>query len=754
MKYLSIFIIFTLLTIPVFSKDMVTKVEIVGNDIISDSAVISKIKTRVNQEYNDNSINDDIKNLYSTGFFDDIKVEKKKDKKGVKVVFNLKEKPVIDRVIVNGTKKIHKKKIEALIDIEEGSFLDEYKIKEIENSIEELYRKKGFSAAKIVSQIKINEGNKAKITFEIDESGVIRVKKIIIRGNNAISTKKIKKLIRTKEKSFFRKGIFKKEALEDDVLRIEDIYREKGFGEISIDYALDYLNDNVYLTINVEEGARYFIGRIKIEGNDEILTKELRETITVKNGDVFVERKINESLNAIRGIYIDKGYIFAQFRPIVFLNPETEKIDITFNIIENDFAYVEKIEIRGNVKTKDKVIRRELRVYPGDKFEGEKIRKSRERLDNLGFFEEVRFDSEPGSEESFENLIVEVKESKTGYVSFGGGYSSIDQFTGFIELRQRNFDYKNWPSLTGDGQDLSLVASLGSVSEKYELSFTKPWIFDKPLSFGFDGYKKGHKRESDVGYGYDESIKGGAVRLGKEFNDELSASVGYRIEQVIIGDVDDSASAELKREEGTNDLSSLEFFLTYDSRNNVFVPSSGILLSNSLKVTGGLLGGDKDYFAYSLRLSKFYEFIKKSVLEIRFRGGFADSFENTTYIPIYSRFFAGGANSIRGYDERSIGPIDPITKDPIGGESMFATTIEYTYPLVKILKLAAFFDSGNVWAKGGDFLTTKLYSSVGLGVRVKTPMGPINLDYGIPLDIAPGETGKEGKFHFSISRGF
>ena len=383
-----------------------------------------------------------------------------------------------------------------------------------------------------------------------------------------------------------------------------------------------------------------------------------------------------------------------------------------------------------------------------------KLRRSKQRLTNLGIFEEVKFSHKPTSEPQMIDLVVDVKEAKTGYLSFGGGYSSVDSFTGFIELRQKNFDYKNWSTFTGGGQDLNLMASFGDVTKRYELDFTNPWIFDKPISFGFQLYRRGHQQDEDVGYAYEEDVTGGAVKFGREFNDQLKGSAGYRFETVKIKDVVNDASQALKDEAGTKKLSTAEIGLTYDTRDNVFSPSTGIYFNNSLGITASFLGGDTDFIRFESGLSKFFPFMRKSVLEFRFRLGIEEPFSDTNKVPLYSRFFAGGASTIRGYHERKIGPIDPVTNDPIGGEALFVGNIEYTYPLNSVLKLATFFDTGNVWEKASDLLSGGIKSSVGVGLRVKTPLGPLSLDYGWPLDVEPGETSKTGRFHFNVSRGF
>ena len=414
-----------------------------------------------------------------------------------------------------------------------------------------------------------------------------------------------------------------------------------------------------------------------------------------------------------------------------------------------------KIKIRGNVKTKDVVIRRELRIHPGERFDGEKLRRSKERLQNLGFFEEVSYDTEDTPSPDKKDLVVEVKESKTGAFSFGGGYSTVDQFVGFVEIEQKNFDWKNWPYFTGAGQDLRFRASIGTITSGFDLSFTDPWVFDYPVSFGFDAYKRSHKRDEDVGYGYDEDVTGGDLRLGKEISEYLRGDLTYRIDRIDISNITDNATNDLKKDVGKNTISSLTPALTFDSRDNVFDTRKGDLLTGSVDWAGGPFGGDKDYWKFFGRASHYFPLPRDSTLELRVRVGLSKPYGDSDSIPIYERFFAGGAYTIRGYEERAVGPVDPASKDPLGGESMLVGNIEYTYPLFSFLKAAAFYDIGNVWAKMNDIGSGGLKSGFGLGVRIRTPIGPILLDYGIPLNKAPGEDKKSsGRFHFSASHGF
>jgi len=738
-----------------YSAESISRIDIEGNEIVSDATIISKVKIRAGQRYNKNVVNTDVKNLYSTGFFETVQAQKEETAEGLVIIFKLKEKPVLKKISIEGTHFIRKKKILESLTIEVGSFIDEYRLKEAVRKIKDLYNVKGFSQAEVNYVFNILEDkNEAKVSIIINEKGILKVRGVDVVGNEFVTARKIKRMMKMKKAWLLNRGIFKEDVLKDDTRRINDFYKLGGFSDVSVDIEVDYEAKGVYLTVNINEGKRYYIGQVKAQDYSEIPLADIQAAMTLTEDSVFSEQAVYEDSSRIREVYVDKGYIFSQIEPTSFLNPDSGKIDVTYKISENEVAYIEDISIKGNVKTKDKIIRRELKVYPGERFDGKKVRRSKERLENLGYFEEIRFGTEPGTKANDVDLVVDVKEAKTGYFSFGGGYSSIDEFIAFVELRQRNFDYRNFSTFTGGGQDLSLTFSLGTLTDRFQLSFTNPWIYDTPLSFGFDAYKKGHKQDDNVGYAYEQEIIGGALRLGREFGERMRGGVAYRLDSIDIDDVVSGATTELTDEIGTTDLSSAEVSFSYDSRNNVFSPLRGIYFRNYFQAFGGPLGGDRDFLKYFSRLSFYYPAVKKSVIELRLRAGLADPYSSTNKIPIYERFFAGGASTIRGYRERKVGPIDTVTEDPIGGEALFIGNIEYTYPVADFLKVASFFDTGNVWQKNKDFLSGDLKSSIGLGVRVKTPIGPISIDYGYPLDKEPGEEDKEGRFHFNVSREF
>lgn len=457
---------------------------------------------------------------------------------------------------------------------------------------------------------------------------------------------------------------------------------------------------------------------------------------------------------AIQDLYFEKGYLSAQIRSESIYNESTGRVDLSYSITENELNYVERVIIQGNTRTKDIVIRRELRAYPGESFSGAKLKRSKERLYNLGFFEDVRFDTEPGNLPNSRNLIVTVKEQKTGEFSFGGGYSSIDAVVGFAQIRQKNFDWRNWKTFTGAGQDFGLRVELGGVRQNAELSFTEPWVFGYPYSFGFDVYRTQFSRSGSAGYFFDQKKTGFDLRLGKEFTEYDKALLMYKFEQVKISDIPDEASQALKDELGTNDTSSVALTLTHDERDNIYNPSTGYLLTGTGELAGGPLGGDKDFTKLYGLASKYFSHWEQNVLELKARAGIAGAFDDTKRVPIYERYFAGGANTIRGYRERRIGPRDSGNGEPIGGEAYFVGNIEETFPIYPdLIKGAVFFDTGNVYNETSDFGTGGLFSGIGVGVRIKTPIGPVKIDTGYPLDDISGEK-KSLRFYFNISQGF
>jgi len=739
------------------SATMVKSIEVKGNKTISIATILSKIKTRVGQEYLQTVISDDLKRLYNTGYFSDVRVDHQGHEGGFKVIIYLDEKPIVEEITFSKTRFLKSRTLLKKMKIQEGKFLDNKSLKDDIDTIEELYAQKGLTLAEVEVETAMDEAtNKAKLHFIIKEGDKVQIKRIYVDGNESFKNKKILKVVKMRAKTFFRSGHMKEEVLDEDVERINSFYEQNGFIDVVTDYSIEKLKKGfVNIRIRISEGKQYFVGKVTVAGND-VLSKEdvLRVMEETKEKGVFSREKLTVDIAKIRTLYFDRGYIFANVDESTSLDQRTGEVEVKINIREGGLAFINHVNIQGNTRTRDIVIRRELRLNPGDRFDGGKLRRSRERLNNLGYFEDVGFDIEDTDVQDKKDLVVQVKEAKTGSFSFGGGFSTVDQVVGFIEVEQRNFDFANWPTFTGGGQRLKLRAETGSTRSNLLLSFTEPWIFDHPVSGGFDAFRTERAKERDVGYAYDEEKVGGGIHFGKQFSEYLSGGVSYKFERVTIENLDTDVSADLAAEAGTNSVSALGFTATRDSTDSRFSPREGLAISGGVDVAGGFISGDKDFYRLQARGNYYIPLKFKSVLELRTRAGFIDAYGDSSKVPIFERFFAGGARTIRGYDERKVGPLDSSTNDPIGGEGLFTANIEYTIPIIDFVKLAAFFDTGNVWANVEDFGSGDFKSGTGLGLRVKTPIGPVNLDYGYPLSEEPGENGRSGKFYFSVSRGF
>lgn len=744
-------------TTTISGSKIVKSIEVRGNKTISIATVLSKIKTRVGQEYLQGVISDDLKRLYNTGYFEDVRVDRQEYEGGFKVVIFLEEKAIVEEITLSKTRAISSKSIKKKIKTKVGKFLDKKVLKNDEKTIKDIFVQKGLTNVEVDVESFLDEvTNKVTLHFVIREGYKVRVKNIKILGNDSFKDKKLLRVIKSKSKGIFRSGYLKEDLVKEDIERIKAFYEKEGYIDASVDYSIDMVKQgSVIVAIQVDEGRRYYVGSVSVEGNEIISSKEINNVMEqISPGGVYSREKLSVDLADIRSLYFDQGYIFANVVESTSLDSQTGEVQVKVNIDEGNLAYIEKVNIQGNTRTRDIVIRRELKLYPGDRFDGSKLRRSKEKLTNLGYFEDISFDIQDTDVFDRKDLVVQVKEAKTGTFSFGGGFSTIDKIVGFVEIEQRNFDFTNWPTFTGGGQRLVLRAETGSTRNNFVLGFTEPWLFDHPVSFGFDIFRRERDREEDTGYAYDEKRTGGALRLGKQFTDFVSAGVAYKIEEVSIENFEANVSAALLEEKGTNLVSQLNFNASRDSRDNVFSPKKGFVVRGDFDIAGGVLGGDKDFYRVQGSASYYIPLKFNSVIEIASRVGIVDAYGSSDKVPIFERFFAGGSSTIRGYEERKVGPLDSTTSDPIGGEALVVTNIEYTIPVIEFVKLAAFFDVGSVWAKVEDFASGDFKSGTGLGLRVKTPIGPVKLDYGYPLNDEPGEDGRTGKFYFSVSRGF
>lgn len=737
---------------------LITLVTVRNNKAISTETILSKVKTRVGDKFNQSVLNDDLKRLYATEYFTDVSIDVEDFENGVSVTFIVGEKPIIEDIVFKGNKAFRAQRLKSLMKSRPNEMLNLALLAQDIADMKNFYIKKGYPLVDITYKIDMDKDtNKSTVTVSIEEKTRVKVASVKIEGNKTIKSGVIMKLLSTKPAWLFNPGIFNEDVFQEDIEKIRSVYDDMGFLDTKVTPKLEYAKEGTVLNIviEIEEGKQYLAGAVNVTGNLVLPEKDVRSQIKMAEGKPFSSRALRDDVLAIRFYYYEFGYMNVVVDVAKSLNQETGRIDITYNIDAKEPVYVGKVEIRGNLKTKDIVVRREIRIYPGDRFNGKKIKRSKERIYNLGFFENVSFDTEPTSTPDIQNLIVSVKESKTGEFSFGGGYSSIDLLVGFVEITQRNFDALNFPSFMGGGQNLSIKAEIGMVRNNYNISWTDPWFLGYPFSFGFDVYRAAHNKRGDLGWAYDEVRTGGDLRLGKEITEYLSGMLVYRLEDVKISNIIENASKDFMDEEGSNVISSLLGGLTLDTRDNVFNPGSGYFVDGNVDLAGGIFLGDKDFVKGGATAIYYHTFFEKVVLELKGRMGLSNAYGKTDEVPVYERFYAGGQNTIRGYKERRVGPRDPGSNEPIGGEAILVGNVEATFPIYeKLLKGAIFYDVGNVWRRAEDFIAGGNYrSGAGVGLRIKTPIGPVRVDYGYPL-MANYDDERTGEFYFSMSRGF
>ena len=742
--------------------DRLLAVDASGAKTVAKETILAKVQSKPGGSYQNAVVSEDIRRLFALGYFTDVRADVEKLPEGLKLVFLVKEKPTISDIHLDGNRVLPKAKALELFAVHQGQLYDARKVKEGIDLVHAEYARKGYSEATLVSRVDANEAaNTVALSLLVDEGPRMRISQILVEGNQAFSDRKIRSVLKTKRRQWFLPGVYNEQVLQEDLDRIREFYRKYGYQDIAVTETTyrDPSGRGLIIHVKLTEGLQHRVGRVALDGTVLFPERELLQVIALKPGGVYSDAAVQEDLRRVKQYYGDRGYIHANVTPDPQLDQATKRVNLTYHITEHELVYVHRVEIQGNLRTKDVVIRRELRIYPGEPFNGASIRKSIERLNNLGYFEEANVATEPTKVADREDLIVQVKEAKTGSFSFGGGFSSVDRLVGLVELEQRNFDWRNIPQFTGAGEDLRFRVEIGSTRRSFDLSFTEPWIFGYPLSFGIDAYNRTQLRSGNLGLGYEEQQRGGGIRLGKDFTDLVNGTLNYQLFRTEISNIDAAASADLKAEQGRNIISEVGTSLSRDSRDNRFDPTHGLFLFTSADLAGSVVGGDKKFFRLQGGASYYVPHYDRFVFESRVRAGIVDAYGGSNEVPIFERFFSGGSGTIRGFRERRVGPRDPNTNDPIGGEATALGTVEEVMTMIKdergrsILKGSVFLDVGNVWRRVSEF-GGSFKAGAGVGARVNTPIGPVRLDIGFP--VSPMENGESRKprFHFNVSRSF
>jgi len=722
---------------------LVTAIEVQGLKRIEEGAIRSKLSQKIGVVLAQDKIADDIKAIYKMGYFDDVQTELVPFEGGIKVVYIVKEKPTVIKVDFQGNKALEDKELREKIALTPGAISDITLINDNATKLRNYYEEEGYFLAKVVPVVKKVTDQDVAVTYQIDEGDKVVIKEIKFVGNKALSSGKLKDAMKTTERKFYSfimgGGYYKKDEMRRDVDRIRDRYYDFGYikvqvGEPKVELTGD--KKGMIITIQIVEGEQFKVSGVDITGNKTYDEKELRSLVKLGPPQVFSREIMKKDIEALTAKYTNTGYAIAAVIPDLIPDDGALQVKVIYRIDEGAKYKIGKIDIAGNTKTKDKVIRRELRLDEGETFNADALKRSYQRLNNLNYFETVEINPKPQPEAQTVDLDIKVKEKDTGMLTIGGGYSSADGIIGLVDITQSN--------LFGGGQYLKWKGELGVKMQNMELTYRDPWFLDTELKFGATIYRN-YRQYGD----FDRKATGFEVTLGKEFWEYWGWSVSYNLEDANIYNVRDDASQPVKDQAGHWLTSAISPSVWRDTRDNHLDPLSGSRNTLSLSFAG--LGGNTGYLKVMADSSWYFPIWDVTTIHVRGRlGSLTGLFDKK--VPLYQRFYIGGLDTVRGISYGKAGPLD-INGEAIGGEKMAIVNLEYIFPIVQEYKFKGlvFADAGHAWDKGGTIFSDLRYTA-GAGIRWFSPFGPIRIEYGFNFRKKPGES--MGKVEFGFGSAF
>ena len=719
---------------PVLIKELTVE----GNRRVQEAVILGRVKSAIGAIFNPAQLSEDVRAVFALGFFDDVQLKIEDFEGGVKVGFVVVERPFVRDVDFVGNKHVSTNELQDKIDLKLGSVYNPVDVQRARERMKEHYESEGYFEVQITPDIEKFADGDVKVVFTINEGRQMKIEEIVIRGNRGLTDKQIKNAMATQERQYWiLRGTVQRQRLDEDVDRILQLYNDHGYIQARVeshDVTVDREKARVTINIVVVEGSQHHVASVGFTGVTLVPESEVRRQVKLKAGDVFSRSALRDSVKSIEDLYSNIGRASAEVNPKLDVQPES-KIAILFEVSEGPTVYVERINIAGNVRSQDKILRRELQMAEGEIFTLRKLQRSKQRLTNLGYFEKVEVNTAPGSDKTKIVVNIDVTERPTGLFSIGGGFSSADGILGTIDLSQNNFLGRGWLA--------TIKIRAGARIQQGQLSFTEPWLFDRPLAAGFDLFSTQRQFLE-----YDYRTLGGGLRLSHPFEEFWRWHLGYRLTQDDILHVKNPQDSFLRDEEGTHITSLVSGTVGRDSRDSIQTPSKGGQLAWSTELAG--LGGDHHYSKTTLFMTYFQPVWFGHIMSGRAEGGYGFGFGDER-LPVFERFFLGGPNSIRSFKTRQISPTDEFGTR-IGGTTEVLGNVEYLIPLPFDIRLAAFFDIGNVYGFKTKFDLTDLRKAAGGGIRWVSPFGAIRLDYGFNLDRRPGE--KAANFHFSVGSPF
>ncbi len=736
-----------------FEGKNITQVSIryVGSKTVDEARLRNLMVTKAGSVYRAENLDNDIKTLFESGLIENVKFLAEAAGNGVRVIAEIQTRPAINGVGFVGNTIFEDQKLAKETKLKSGGTMSDSEILEARQNLEKFYQGHGYPDV-LISHRTQSTGQEglSDLIFVIDEGSKNEVRNIRFEGNSTFTTAELKKEMKTKEKGWFswltKSGRFESTTLDDDLDSVLDYYRSKGYLRVSSPgIRRDPVSDGrVDLVIPISEGEKYTVTGISFGAMSVFKSEELYPSMTLNGGDAYSSTKMREDIKTIRNFYGSRGYADAIVSPDI-RDAGPNQVSIKYQITEGSRYRVGRVNIQGNSKTKDKVIRREGSMNPGDWFNTVELETTKSRLENLQYFSDVQVSGSPGGN-GYRDIDVLVEERNTGSVGVGVGFSSVDNVVGFLTLEQTNFDITNPWNFTGGGQRFSMNLRAGSERSEFSVSLVEPWFMDRKLSLGGELFYRQSSYFSDV---YEQTNAGASIFLRKPLSEKSSLKLAYALENIGV-DVNAGASPAFLAEDGDFVRSALTLSYLYDSRDSTITPRKGEKLDVSLAVAG--LGGDVETITFSTQGSKYWNLKWDSILSVNGEIAFVDAINGN--VPIFERMFLGGGRTLRGFEFRDIGgPRDGPSGEVLGGQSLAFINTEYTVPIIETVRAAVFYDMGFVNTGSWDIAPEDVYSDVGVGVRIKLPISPVPLalDYAFPVSSPDPVADKGGQFNFYLS---
>jgi outer membrane protein insertion porin family len=742
---------------PAYKVGTIT-VKFIGSPLVNEQVVRANMQVREGGDLDDTMLDRDIRTLYRTGLFEFIEIKREAVNGTIfNLVIEVTPKFRVLTIRFEGNSKVKSHRLQKEIKTKPNLSLDERQVKEDAEKLREYYQKTGYNQVSINYTIERDRATSfGTVIFKIKEGERVKIADIRFVGNDHVKVRRLKKEMETKKWWMFSwllgTGRLKDDQFEDDLDKLRDYYREQGYLDVEIapdKVIYEYPKpDRLVITINVEEGRRYKIGDITFTGNKLHPTAILRRVIRQRSGAIFAPSKLDKDLERLDDFYGHDGYLDSHARLIRKPNVETSNIDIQYEITESEKFHVESFIIEGNTKTKSTVIIRELVLGPGDVFDTVRMKISKLRLENTRFFEDVSVTPQEINIPGRRNMRIAVKEGRTGNLSFGAGFSSLERATVFAEISQGNFDLFNRHSLfQGDGQKFRLKLSIGSLSSEIAMNFEEPWLFQQQLGLGVNLFRTSSDYNSTF---YTEVDTGGQIYLRKRLFGALEGRLTYTYQVVSIENVSPSASPILQSLAGNNPVSKVGFQLLRDTRDKIINTTMGNRIEFNTEVAGGPFGGRESFYSFEVRGAQYFPVFETQaqVLSLLGRAGVINNYGKSTTVAPYNRFYLGGPTTLRGYEYRDVSPRDQFG-EVIGGKSYAFFSAEYSLDIVSPIRFAMFYDAGFVNAGAYDFSPARFTDNFGFGLRLFVAGSPLSLDFGIPLS-SDHASRKGNQFNFSF----